>query len=113
MTLDETIRLNNLLDVYGVLLTQNQREVLFSYVSQNESLGEIAEENHTSRQAVSDLVMRSIKKLEDYESKLRFVDKLDNINKAIPLVANELIVDKSLAKKVALAYTDLIKSLED
>ena len=46
VTLEETIRANMLFDMYGNLLTNNQYDVLYAYISQNESLAEIA--SHTT-----------------------------------------------------------------
>ena len=113
MTLEETIRANELFDAYGVLLTQNQQDVLVAYISQNESLGEIAVKNNTTRQAVSDLISRAILKLENYESKLHLVEKFNFVLNKIPQVAHKLTNNSELEKEIVFAYTDLFKRLED
>ena len=113
MTLEQTVRANALLDVYGGLLTASQHEVLSAYIAANESLGEIAAHTHTSRQAVADLVGRTLQKLENFEAKLHFVDKLSKVIASVEPTANSLTQDKELASRISRAYTDLIKSLED
>lgn len=70
-----------LYDFYGELLNEHQRRIFEDFVFNDLSLGEIAEEQDISRQAVHDLVKRSTKKLEEYENKLhlmaRFLDIRD------------------------------------
>ena len=67
-----------LYDFYGELLNEHQRKVFEDFVFNDLSLGEIAEEQGISRQAVHDLVKRATKKLEEYENTLhlmaRFMD---------------------------------------
>ncbi len=50
--LEERVRVANLLDIYGMLLTEKQRRILARYMLEDYSLGEIAEEEGISRQAV-------------------------------------------------------------
>ncbi len=67
-----------LYDFYGELLNEHQRRIFEAFVFDDLSLGEIAEDQDTSRQAVHDLVKRATKKLEEYENTLhlmaRFMD---------------------------------------
>ncbi|KAB2954433.1 YlxM family DNA-binding protein [Heliorestis acidaminivorans] len=74
-TLDKLIRMNLLVDFYGQLLTERQRQVLSYYYEDNLSLGEIANELKVSRQAVFDLLKRVEKLLEGYEGKLGLVNR--------------------------------------
>ena len=59
-----------LYDFYGELLTRHQQEIYESVVYENLSLGEIAETQGISRQAVHDIVKRCDKTLLGYEEKL-------------------------------------------
>src|ERR1700682_5545343 len=59
-----------LLDNYGELLTDHQRETLNLHLARDWSYAEIADVQGVSRTAVYDLVHRSAAVLEDYESKL-------------------------------------------
>ena len=62
-----------LLDCYGSLLTDKQREIYEWYYQQDLSLGEISEVAEVSRNAVFDLISRTDGKLERYEKALGLV----------------------------------------
>jgi len=64
-----------LFDFYGALLTQHQQDCFTMHYSDDHSLSEIAEELQISPQAVSDLLKRTMKKLEHYETKLGLVQR--------------------------------------
>lgn len=64
-----------LIDFYGPLLTAHQRGVLSDYYLEDMSLSEIADNNKVSRQAVYDTLQRGLGQLEDYESKLKQVER--------------------------------------
>ena len=64
-----------LFDFYGIMLTNMQQDVIKLYVFNNLSLSEIAEQFGTTRQAVKDLLDRSIEILNNYEHKLEFIKK--------------------------------------
>ena len=59
-----------LLDHYGALLTENQRELSELYYMLDLSLSEIAEQKGTSRQSVSEVLKTSRELLDSYEEKL-------------------------------------------
>ena len=73
--MEEKIRLTLLYDFYSELLTGHQREILADYIEEDLTVSEIAAEHEISRQAASDMIKRSRKILEDYENKLKLVDK--------------------------------------
>lgn len=91
MELEKTKRVNDLIDLYGNLLTENQVNILELYYMEDLSLKEIAEELNVSRNAVFDTLKRSVNILEDYESKLNLlikdeikrelVEKIDSLSK--------------------------------
>lgn len=68
-----------LYDFYGELLTRHQQQIYEGIVYDNLSLGEIAQEEGISRQAVHDIVKRCDKILSDYEEKLKLVARFANI----------------------------------
>jgi predicted DNA-binding protein YlxM (UPF0122 family) len=82
-----------LFDFYGPLLTEKQRLIFDLYYQDDLSLGEIAEEQRISRQAVYDIIKRSENVLEGYENKLQLVSKFqrskDKLQHALLLI-NEL-----------------------
>lgn len=75
MELEKTKRVNDLIDLYGVLLTNNQLNILELYYMEDLSLKEISEELLISRNAVYDSLKRSLTILEEYETKLELLKK--------------------------------------
>lgn len=89
-----------LYDFYGELLTKHQRQIYESVVYDNLSLGEIAQEEGISRQAVHDIVKRCDKTLQRYEEKLKLVEKfrhikakVSDINRLSELLADDVLTD--------------------
>ncbi len=70
-------------DFYGELLTEHQQEIYESVVYENLSLGEIAEAQGISRQAVHDIVKRCDRTLLGYEEKLKLVARFTSIKEKI------------------------------
>jgi predicted DNA-binding protein YlxM (UPF0122 family) len=60
-----------LLEIYGGLLTEKQREALEMHLNLDYSLSEIAENQGISRQAALDSIKRGIVHLNELESKLK------------------------------------------
>ena len=109
ISLEKRFQIPLLMDCYGTLLTDNQREMLELYYESDLSLGEIAENKNKSRQAVHDLLKRSEKILFDYEAKLNYLEKrmrAENIKREL----------KSSIEKIELNDFDIdetVKCLED
>ena len=82
MELEKTKRVNDLIDLYGELLTANQLNILELYYMEDLSLKEISEELNVSRNAVHDSLKRSLVILENYEEKLNLLEK-DNIKREL------------------------------
>ena len=76
---EEIVELSLLFDFYGEMLNEHQQRIFEDFVLNDLSLGEIAAEEGTSRQAVNDMVQRCSKKLMDYENKLHLVEKFMHI----------------------------------
>ena len=75
MELDKTELMNNLLDLYGGLLTENQLNVMELYYMNDLSLSEIAEELNVTISAFNDTLKKASAMLEMYESKLGLLVK--------------------------------------
>ncbi|MCQ2749529.1 MAG: DNA-binding protein [Clostridia bacterium] len=74
---------NLLLDFYGKLLTDKQREMYTLKYEDDLSITEIAEEFGISKQGVSDSINKTEKALNDYENKLHLVERYEALNEVI------------------------------
>ena len=75
LMLDRILRIGLLYDYYSALLTDKQRKCLDMHYRHDLSLSEIADEFKVSRQAVYDILRRAEQILEDYETKLRLIER--------------------------------------
>ena len=73
--MEKYFRLNALYDCYGVLLTERQRLLMEQYLTEDLSLGEIAEREGISRQGVRDALARAGEQLEEYEKLLAIYER--------------------------------------
>lgn len=78
--MEEKIRISMLLQIYGKLLTEKQFEFMDYYYNEDLSLSEIAENQNITRQAVREILAKSKNKLEEYEEKVMFYEKINKIN---------------------------------
>ena len=96
--LKEIVELTRLYDVYGSLLSDHKKEIFESYVLDNYSLGEIADQVGMSRQGVRDIVKRCSKELVEYEEKTGFLKKLDELSELIENAQSEIVTVKDTIK---------------
>lgn len=73
--MEDRFKMSILMDLYGTLLTDKQRDILNLYYNDDLSLAEIAENMETSRQAVFDIIKRCHKILLEYEQRLGLMEK--------------------------------------
>ena len=99
MDLDKNIRICNLIDIYGNLLSDKQLKMLKHYYFEDMSLSEIADIENISRPAVLDSLHVGIKKVELYETKigmLSLIEKLkacvatDDVKKELTKILEEI-----------------------
>ncbi|MCC6547073.1 YlxM family DNA-binding protein [Candidatus Sumerlaeota bacterium] len=72
---ERVVRIGRLLDLYGNLLTDRQRDFIRMHYEDDLSFGEIGKEFGISRQAVHDAVKHAETSLEHYEAKLALSPK--------------------------------------
>jgi predicted DNA-binding protein YlxM (UPF0122 family) len=72
--MDRFIELGQLLDWYGAFLTERQRSLVCQYAYEDCSLGEIAEREGISRQAVRDAIKKAEAELRNMEEKLGMME---------------------------------------
>lgn len=81
--MEEKIEISILLSLYGNLLTETQKKYMELYYNEDFSLSEIGDNENITRQAVRTILVKSKKKLQEYEKKLKFMQKEDKINKLL------------------------------
>lgn len=104
MDIFKTVRMGLLHDFYSQLLTEKQRRCIQLYYEADLSLAETAEKFGSSRQAVYDLLKRTEKLLEEYESKLGLLAKYEKRNERyskITQLAKGTLHEKELRALVA------------
>lgn len=74
-SLEEKQKISLLLDIYGDLLTDRQKDFLDLYYNEDLSYGEIAETENISRQAVHDTIQHGKKALLHFEEHLKLAQK--------------------------------------
>jgi len=106
-----------LLDFYGALLTDKQRECFDLHYNEDLSLAEIAEQSGISRQGVWDNIRRAEAALNEYESKTGLVRRFNETQKALSSIKTQLSgltgVSDDTAKSIVKNVIDEITSLED
>ena len=73
------MRISFLLDFYGNLLTEKQREVIEYYYNDDLSLSEIAESEGITRQGVRDAIKRAEAQLTETEDRLGFAARFQQL----------------------------------
>lgn len=73
--MERIVRQTMLYDFYGELLTEHQRKAYEEVVMNDLSYAELARLEGISRQGAYDMIRRCDKQLEEYEAKLRLVER--------------------------------------
>lgn len=91
MSFEKTLRVNQLYDAYGELLTQRQQEVFKYYYQEDLSYQEIADILEISRAGVYDTLKRTVDFLEETEIKLGFALKYGKLFEALFALDNAAV----------------------
>ena len=97
MELEKTKLMNDLIDLYGALLTENQLEIMELYYMDDLSLSEIGENLGITRSAVFDAIKKSSNILMAYEEKLGLLEKekrKEEIIESISSLSEEELINK-------------------
>ena len=112
--MSKDLSISVLMDFYGELLTDKQKDTLELYYDRDYSLAEIAEDMDISRQGVRDFIKRGEKQLYELEEKLEMVKKYNDISSHIAKLeklVNDMRSDSFLKnKEKALDVIEVIKS---
>lgn len=88
--LEKKLLVNKLFDLYGNLLSLTQQKMIHLYYQLDLSLSEIAEQEEISRNAVFDALKKGIDSLKEYENKLHFLQKKEELTKKISNLKEKL-----------------------
>ena len=91
--MEKMFYLNDLFDLYGELLTEKQQMYFKDYYFDNLSYGEISEKYDVSRNAIFHQLKIIEEKLENFEKKLKLLDKKKQIDDIIDIVDDKRIKD--------------------
>jgi len=85
-----------LLDFYGDMLTDKQRQVLEGYYNDDLSLAEISEERGITRQGVRDAIKRSEQQLVEMEERLGLAKRFRTIQETLAQICDLALEIKEL-----------------
>lgn len=105
--MEKLVRTGLLFDFYSGLLTEKQRNVLQLYYGEDWSLAEIAEAEGVSRQAVHDLLHRTERTMEEFETKLGLVKRFLDEQRILSQVADRLNSLLATVTKDDRVYTEI------
>ena len=109
--MEDRIEISLLMDFYGSLLTEKQRNIMELYYNEDLSLAEIAELNNTSRQAIHVLIKRCYKQFLAYESKLNLLQKSFEKEKKIINLLEKINEKYSLSNEDYTSYKEALENL--
>ena len=92
--MEELVHYTLLYDIYGNLLTDKQKEYFEDYYFKNLSLSELASKYNISRNAIHKQIKETIKRLENYEDKLKLAKKNEMLENIIKKTSDEEIKRK-------------------
>lgn len=106
--IEKTLKYTKLFNLYGALLSDAQKAIFEDYYFADLSISEISENRSISRAAVEDALNKSVRKLDDYENKLKIMSRDANLRaKLIELLQ---IVDKNEEKEL---LQEVLEELEN
>ena len=107
--MEKIVKVAQLYDVYGQLLNEKQRDVINCYYNEDLSLQEIANNDGKTKQAISDMINRSVDKLFEFENELSLLKSKTEL-KASLLDIRELI-ESSNNKEAIRKLTEIIEKI--
>ena len=105
--LQKRIRYSKLFNIYHSLLSNAQQEIMEDYFNLDLSISEIASNRDTSRSAVEDAIKKAMNKLDEYEEKLKVLERNENIKEKI-----EILKQKALNSQEIEEINEIEKELD-
>lgn len=85
------LRITFLMDFYGDMLTEKQREVIEAYYHEDLSLAEIAAEKNITRQGVRDSIKRGEQQLLEMEERLGLAKRFELVKEALASICDSAL----------------------
>lgn len=101
------LKISYLLDFYGDMLTDTQRDAVDAYYNQDMSLSEIAEDRDISRQGVRDAIKRAEQQLLEMEERLGLAKRFQAMQRTLAAICDcALNIQEQNAQNGAVAGID-------
>ena len=94
----KTVHTALLLDAYGQLLSERQRECLSLFYEEDLSLSEIGDKFSISRQAVHDAIRHGEAQLNAYENALHLLERSNKRQETIEILREKIGADKEIGE---------------
>ena len=98
---EKNMNISFLLDFYGDVLTEKQREILDLYYNEDLSLAEVAESNGLTRQGVRHVIKKAEDELITLENKLGLANHFVKLSNAYDTIASNLLAVSEMVEKDA------------
>lgn len=119
--IQKNLNISLLLDFYGQMLTDKQKEAIVFYYNHDLSLAEIAQHSGITRQGVRDSIKRAERQLLEYEEKLGLYEKFHKTRDGLQEIvkyANEIqeenkrLIDSDTIDSNVKAIIDTVEELK-
>ena len=107
--MEKIVKVAQLFDIYGSLLNEKQKDVINCYYNEDLSLQEIADNNNKSKQAISEMITRSVDKLFEFEDELSLLKKKEELKDALTSIRE--LMENSKNKEAIEKITETIERI--
>ncbi len=107
--MEKIVKVAQLYDMYGPLLNEKQRDVINCYYNEDLSLQEIADNDGRSKQAISDMINRSVDKLFEFENELSLLKSKTELKASLSEIRE--LIESSNNKEAIQKLTELIENV--
>ena len=107
--MEKIVKVAQLFDIYGSLLNDKQKDVINCYYNEDLSLQEIADNNNKSKQAISEMITRSVDKLFEFEDELSLLKKKEELKDALTSIRE--LMESSNYELAIKEITDVIDTI--
>lgn len=107
--MEKIVKVAQLYDMYGALLNEKQRDVINCYYNEDLSLQEIADNTGRTKQAISDMINRSVDKLFEFEDELSLLKSKTELVGALYDIRE--LIESSNNKEAIQKLTELIENV--